>query len=165
MKIAQKPSPGVRSCALTDPMPHPLRTNDGRRRVLVVEDQLLTALDIVDMVEELGGTVVGTATSAAEAVAMAEAERPDLVLMDVWLDGEVDGVEAAYSIRERLGTRVIFITGNAEPSTVERIRHFGNAPMLLKPIDIGGLRDAVRRVVVRLGTLLAVLPTAFLEFG
>ena len=76
-----------------------------RLRVLVVENEMLLRLAAEEIVLELGHDIVGSATSAAGAIAEAERTRPDVVLMDIQLDGEGDGVDAAREIRDRLGMR------------------------------------------------------------
>ena len=71
-------------------------------RLLVVEDESIVALDLKSSLTMLGYQVVGTAASGEDAIARAESAHPDLVLMDINLQGEMDGVEAANTIRARL---------------------------------------------------------------
>src|SRR5690348_2348320 len=74
-----------------------------RPRMLVVEDEWLISLQLEQMLAAAGFEVVGTAANAARAVALADRERPDLVLMDIRLAGPVDGIEAAREIMDRFG--------------------------------------------------------------
>jgi len=78
-------------------------------RILIVEDESIVALDLGDIVLGLGHDLAGYATTAADAVLRVEQQRPDLVLMDIRL-GLSDGVSAARQIRERFGTRVVFVS-------------------------------------------------------
>jgi len=110
--------------------------------VLVVEDEAFIALDVASMVETLGGQVLAMSTTAGDAIAQAEAQRPDVILMDIRLD-HGDGIEAAGVIRARLGTPVVFVSGNTDPETLRRIERFGDAPLVRKPIIIATLRDAI----------------------
>jgi DNA-binding NarL/FixJ family response regulator len=89
--------------------------------VLVVEDEYFVALASEDALAEAGFEVVGVATTAEEAVALAGAERPDVVLMDIRLaGGPRDGVDAAAEILARFGIPSLFATAHADPGTWER---------------------------------------------
>jgi CheY-like chemotaxis protein len=76
-------------------------------RILIVEDESIVRLDLQQRLERMGHTVVGLASEGEEAVAKAVELKPDLILMDVRLEGEMDGIEAAGRIRERQATPVI----------------------------------------------------------
>jgi CheY-like chemotaxis protein len=79
-------------------------------RILIVEDEQIIAADLRNQLRRMGHEVVGMAVSGEEAVEMADQAKPDLVLMDVQLDGKMRGTEAARIIQERSGSRVIFLT-------------------------------------------------------
>jgi two-component system, response regulator PdtaR len=79
-------------------------------RILIVEDEQIIAADLRNKLRQLGHDVVGMAIAGEEAIAAAEEVRPDLVLMDVQLEGEMSGTEAARLIQERTGAQVIFVT-------------------------------------------------------
>jgi len=121
----------------------PLRRLDGRPlAVLVVEDEALVALDLSTTIEELGGTVIGTAATVREAKDLAVRNVPDAVLMDIRLpDG--DGVEAAAMIRRGTQPYIVFISGNTDPQTRQRIMRFGNAPLVAKPVTVDALLRAL----------------------
>lgn len=114
-----------------------------RDRVLIVEDEFLIGEALRYQVEDLGLTVCGVAMDAETAVRMAVSERPFLVLSDVRLGAGRDGVDAAAEIRDTVGSKVIFITGSREPSTLKRIQREHPAPVLFKPVSDAGLRAAV----------------------
>jgi response regulator RpfG family c-di-GMP phosphodiesterase len=88
--------------------------------ILVVEDEAITAKDLEATLEDLGYAVCGTASSGAEAVQKAEADRPDLVLMDIVLQGEMDGIEAAKRIRANCGIPVVYLTAHSDKETIRR---------------------------------------------
>jgi CheY-like chemotaxis protein len=123
----------------------PLRIDGRKVRVLVVEDDALIAMDLSVSVSQLGGDVVDVAATAAEAMRLASELRPDVVLMDVRLRGEPDGVEAAQVIRARAATPIIFVTGNSDHETLRRMAQLGGAQVILKPVLISELRDAIIR--------------------
>lgn len=111
--------------------------------VAVVDDEFLIAAGLTLQLEELGMTVCGTAATAEEAVALVQANRPAVVLMDVRLAGELDGVDAALKIHDTVGSKVIFVTGSREPATLDRINKDHPAGVLFKPVTDRQLRQAI----------------------
>lgn len=104
-------------------------------RVLVVEDEGIVALDITAQVAGLGYDVVGTAASGQEAIDKAGELDPDLVLMDIRLPGEMDGVTAAEHIHRTRDVPIIFLTAFADDATVRRVQADDPSAYLLKPFD------------------------------
>ena len=111
--------------------------------VLVVEDELLIALDLAASIEELGCEIVGVARTGAEARRVAETARPDLVLMDVTIAGDCDGVEAARAIRAIAPAKLIFLTALTDQDTRCRAAAMQPEAFLTKPCPNGELRRAV----------------------
>jgi DNA-binding NarL/FixJ family response regulator len=111
--------------------------------VAVIDDEFIIAEGLTLQLEDLGMTVCGTAATADDAVALVQEKRPALVLMDVRLNGEKDGVDAAIAIHETVGSKVIFVTGSREPATMERIQLDHPAGVLFKPISDWQLRQAI----------------------
>ena len=111
--------------------------------VAVVDDEFLIVAGLCAQLEDLGMAVCGTAATADEAVALVQASRPAVVLMDVRLAGDKDGVDAALEIHETVGSKVIFVTGSREPATMERIRLDHPAGVLFKPVSDLQLRQAI----------------------
>jgi PAS domain S-box-containing protein len=110
-------------------------------KVLVVEDEGLIAHDISTRLEAMGHEVVGTASTAEEALEMAQ--KADLVLMDIRIDGSVDGVEAAARIREMYRLPVIFLTAHSDRQTLDRAKVTGAFGYLVKPVAQGSLNSAI----------------------
>jgi CheY-like chemotaxis protein len=114
------------------------------RRLLVVEDEFFLAVQIEEWLLDNGLDVVDVVHTAEEAVAVAETERPDLVIMDIRLASETDGISAALDILDRTGIRCIFATAFADAATRERgekARPFG---WLRKPFTADALLGAVK---------------------
>jgi DNA-binding NarL/FixJ family response regulator len=111
--------------------------------VAIVDDEYLITAALSEQLEGLGVPVCGTAASADEAVALVQATRPAVVLMDVRLGGAKDGVDAANIIHETVGSKVIFVTGSREPATMDRIRLDHPAGVLFKPVSDRQLRQAI----------------------
>jgi PAS domain S-box-containing protein len=118
----------------------PEKTN---ARLLVVEDEILVATDLERRLQGLGYTVLGAACSAAEAISLMEREPADLVLMDIVLSGEMDGIQTAEIIRERWGVPVVFLTAYADAARLERARWTRPLGYLLKPFNERDLRVAL----------------------
>jgi DNA-binding NarL/FixJ family response regulator len=114
-----------------------------KRSVLVVDDEFLIAQGLRLQVEGMDMAVCATAATADDAVALAQAHRPEIVLMDVRLHGDKDGVDAALAIHDTVGSKVIFITGSREQSTLDRIQMDHPAGVLFKPISERQLRTAI----------------------
>jgi two-component system, response regulator PdtaR len=118
--------------------------SDLNESVLIVDDQALIAELWSILLEEMGIEVCGAAATAAEAIAMARRHRPRVIIMDVRLRGELDGVDAAIAIHESLPSKVIFITGSREPATMARIQLDNPAAVLFKPVSNLQFQSAVR---------------------
>ncbi len=110
-------------------------------KVLVVEDEGLIAHDISNRLIALGHEVVGTVSTAEEALEKAAAA--DIVLMDIRIDGPVDGVEAADLIREQYRLPVIFLTAHSDRQTLDRAKVTGAFGYLVKPIAHASLNTAI----------------------
>ena len=116
-----------------------------RPHALIVEDEVMIALGLQADLEALGFEVTGLAANAREAISQARNDKPDLVVMDIYLNGARDGIEAARSLRETFGTRVIFVTAYTDDDgIIERIhRQVPDAPVLAKPLYGDRLAKAV----------------------
>jgi DNA-binding NarL/FixJ family response regulator len=126
-------------------------------KVLIVEDQFLASECLKIWVETFGFEVCGVAKSADKAIELAVEHQPNFILMDVRLEGEKDGVDAALAIHDLVDARVIFCTGSNEPSTLKRIKDDHAFAVLIKPIDSAQLREAL---VAARESLLATRPAA-----
>jgi len=104
-------------------------------RILIVEDEAIVAMDIQARLELQGYTVVGPVSNGVAAVALALDVRPDLVLMDIRLQGEMDGITAAQRIREQLHSPIVFLTAYAEEHTLQRAKLAEPFGYILKPFE------------------------------
>jgi CheY-like chemotaxis protein len=114
-----------------------------KKRILIVEDEPLTAMEEQSIIENMGHEVCAIANSREEAVSLALTESPDLVLMDIRLTGEMDGIEAARRIRQIREVPVIFVTaqtGTMAESLTGEIR-------VSKPFSPDQLSGAVSRLL------------------
>jgi len=111
--------------------------------VLVVEDEPIVALELQSYLDGMGYACAGHVTSGEAAVEAAARLRPDLVLMDVTLDGPMDGIEAAEAIRAARDVPVVFLTAFGDPATVARAKAAAPFGYLLKPFEERDLRAAL----------------------
>jgi|GEM_PF-1217681 len=118
-------------------------------RILVVEDEIIVAKDIQMQLRDQGFIPVGHATRGEDAVALAFEMRPDLVLMDVHLDGEMDGIAAAGLIRSQLSLPVVFLTAYADDRTVSQAKEVMPFGYILKPFSERELRMVVEMALYK----------------
>jgi CheY-like chemotaxis protein len=102
-------------------------------RILVVEDERLIAVDLQRRLTQMGYLVVALAASGVEAIEQALTLRPDLVLMDIRLQGSMDGIEAAQRIRASAAIPVVFMTAYVDETTRQRVRAITSWDCLYKP--------------------------------
>lgn len=119
--------------------------SNGRVRVLIVEDEAIVAADIQNTLESLGFTVLGRAATGEEAVSKTSSLKPDLILMDVKLKGDMDGIKAGLEIRAVHKIPIIFLTAYSHPFCGDDPRCYvmPRHPILSKPFDTAELERAI----------------------
>jgi hypothetical protein len=120
-------------------------------RVLIVEDEWVVAIDVRDCLEGLGYTVVAIAVSGEEAIIKARELRPDVVLMDIRLEGEMDGTQAAQVIWQEFQIPIIYATGYSDRATVDRATETEPFGYIIKPIKERDLYIAIKTALQRYG--------------
>jgi CheY-like chemotaxis protein len=107
----------------------------GNKRILLVEDESVFALSLEETLTRIGYTVVGVAMSGEEALTLTERQQPDVILMDVHLQGDMDGIETAHKVKGMYGIPVIFLTAYSDDETIRRIVLTEPGGYLVKPIN------------------------------
>ena len=115
-------------------------------KILVVEDEWMIANHLRVVLEGIGYPVCGVAATADEAVKLAREEKPALIVMDVRLSGEGDGIDAAARIGGRGRPAIVFVTASSDRQTLERMNAQRPAAVLLKPIRLSELKEVLARV-------------------
>ncbi|MEW6521575.1 MAG: response regulator [Thermodesulfobacteriota bacterium] len=118
-------------------------------RILVVEDEAIVAMDIESRLTAMGYIPVGRGVSGEQALTLTAEKRPDLVLMDIRLQGGMDGIAAAEEIRRRFQIPVIFLTAYSEDDTLERAQESAPFGYILKPFDDRELKSAIQIALYR----------------
>jgi CheY-like chemotaxis protein len=128
-------------------------TDDGTEkapaRILIVEDEAILAEDLGLSLENLGYLVRGKVSTGEEAVKLAEKLKPDLILMDIKLQGDIDGIEAADQISKRLDVPVVFLTGYSESDVLERAKKTEPYGYIGKPISVSELRNTIETALYK----------------
>jgi len=103
------------------------------KKIMVVEDEMLVSASIQQSLKKLGYVNAGHASTGEQAVELARRTSPDLVLMDINLPGNLEGIEAAREIRGELSIPVVYLTGYSDPATVQRAQISAPYGYIVKP--------------------------------
>jgi CheY-like chemotaxis protein len=116
-------------------------------KILIVEDDIITATAIEHSLNKAGYQVTGITVSAEEAIERAGATKPDLVLMDIRLKGPMDGITAAQRIQALMNIPVIYLTAHSDPETLKRVLHSKAYGYITKPFTTEHLRDTIQQAL------------------
>jgi len=106
-----------------------------QKKILIVEDEAVTAMELEETLKKRGFEVVGTATNGNDALRIAKERWPDLILMDIRIQGPIDGIETADQINIFYDIPVIFLTAYSDDLTVSRAIKTKSYSFLLKPFN------------------------------
>lgn len=115
-----------------------------RAKILIVEDESIIAEDIADSLKALGYSITGIVFSGEEAIQLAGDLQPDLVLMDIRLQGEMDGITAAAEIRSRFQIPIVYLTAYADDHTLQRVNSTKPFGYVVKPFEEKNLHSAIQ---------------------
>lgn len=113
------------------------------KKILLVEDDDIIAKVADWRLKNLGYEMVGRATSGAEAMELVVKNRPDLVLMDINIQGEIDGIETAKMIKKGFSIPVVYVTSHSDGPTLDRARATQPDGFIVKPFEDNDLRIAI----------------------
>jgi PAS domain S-box-containing protein len=112
-------------------------------RILIVEDEQITAEDLRDILTEMGYFVIATVASGRAAISHAEKDQPDLALMDIRIKGEMDGTATAAILRQRFNIPVVYLTAHADRETLERAKVAAPLGYITKPFKLAELHASI----------------------
>jgi len=118
-------------------------------KILIAEDENIIAIDISKTLQRLGYKVLGTARTGIDVISKAEDLRPDLVLMDIILDGEMSGIEAATTIMKNLDIPVIYLTALADDETLHKAKITEPFGYIIKPFDERTLHSSIEMALYK----------------
>jgi PAS domain S-box-containing protein len=119
------------------------------KRILVVEDEAIVALDVKERLTDMGYEVCGTVERGDQALELAASSRPDLVLMDIRLKGEMDGIAAAEEIRQRWRIPVIYLTAFSEDQTLQRAKFTEPFGYIIKPFEDREIQSTIEMALYK----------------
>ena len=112
------------------------------KKVLIVEDEQLVAYLMENYVNSNGcSSVIGSVDNCADALELVNREQPDVILMDVRIEGNKDGIETAIEINQHFNIPIIYTSGNSDEKTTERAKKTNMIGFLVKPINKEDLKD------------------------
>lgn len=120
-----------------------------KTNILITEDESIVAKDIQMSLKKLGYNVVGICSSGEDAIKAAEEKKPDLVLMDIMLKGEMSGIEAADVIRQKMNVPVIFLTAYADESTLSKAKVTEPYGYIIKPFKEIDLHTSIEMALYK----------------
>ena len=120
-----------------------------KTNILITEDESIVAKDIQMSLKKLGYNVIGICSSGEDAIKVAEEKKPDLVLMDIMLKGDMSGIEAADVIRSKMNLPVIFLTAYADESTLSKAKVTEPYGYIIKPFKEIDLHTSIEMALYK----------------
>ncbi len=120
-----------------------------KTKILVVEDEIIIGMEIADRLKSMGYDVLRIVSNGNDAIKTANNEKPDLILMDIMIQGNIDGIETATQIRSTLDIPVIYLTANADESTLERAKVSDAFGYLIKPFEEKELNTTIEMALYK----------------
>ncbi len=117
--------------------------------IMLVEDEIIVAADVKYRLENMGYDVSGIVDTGEEAIEKAGEKRPDLILMDIVLKGEMDGIEAAQRIREDYDIPIIYLTAYSDEKTLQRAKVTEPFGYVLKPFEDREIQSAIEMAIYK----------------
>lgn len=130
-------------------------------KVLIVEDDMLLSMVEERLVQKLGCEVVGKVGNGAEAIRKASELKPDIIVMDISLNGDIDGIETMEIIRRESDVPVVYLSGSSDRYDFERAKKTDFSGYLVKPVTVGDLRKPFIKALERNKDFQESIPAAF----
>lgn len=120
-----------------------------KNRILVVEDESIVSKDIQRCLKKMGYEIVGAASTGEKAIEIANEEKPDLILMDIMLKGEMSGIQAAAEIRKKKNIPIIYLTAYADDNTLNKAKIAEPYGYIIKPFKDIDLRTSIEMALYK----------------
>lgn len=120
-----------------------------KKKILIVEDEKIVALDLRSILTSVGYSVIGEVSTGKQALHWTKEYHPDIILMDIALQGPMNGIEAAKAILERYDIPIIFLTANSDETTLQSAQHSNAFGYILKPFDERDVRTSVEMALYK----------------
>lgn len=133
-------------------------------QVMIVEDERVVALDLKLALQQDGYQVVGIVDNFTDALLLFQQQHVDVLLMDIHIYGEKDGIECAAEIMKLREVPLIYLTAFSDAATIQRVKHTRPAAFLTKPYDIANVRIAIELALHNFATAIMNKPTGSIEY-
>lgn len=118
-------------------------------KIIIAEDEKIVAKDIENKLKKSGYDVIGVVSTGRDLLDKVSESPPDLVLMDIKLDGDMDGIETAQKLKDSYGLPVVYLTAYADKITLERINETNPGGYVLKPFKLSELRHSIEDAILK----------------
>lgn len=119
------------------------------RKIIIAEDEKIVAKDIENKLKKSGYDVIGVVSTGKDLLDKVSESPPDLVLMDIKLDGDMDGIETAQKLKDGYGLPVVYLTAYADKITLNRINDTKPGGYVLKPFKLSDLRQSIEAAILK----------------
>ena len=123
------------------------------KRVVIVEDNFIIQMFLEEIISGMGHEILASTDNGDEALAMSKALSPDVILLDIGLSGELNGIELAAIIKEKYDIPFVFLTGNSDKLTLEKAKSTAPLHIIYKPIDEDKLKMEFNIVIEKVEEL------------
>ena len=113
------------------------------QRILIEEDDMIIQMYLSRVLTKAGYTIVGEARNSEQVLKLAKETEPDLIILDIGLDGSIDGIDTAEQFSQSCRIPFLFLTGNSDEYTIKRAKLSGPIGFMFKPIDEGRLVEVI----------------------
>jgi DNA-binding NarL/FixJ family response regulator len=120
-----------------------------KTKILIVEDEIITAMNLQHLFEHWGLGKCKQVSSGKEAIEKAINEKPDIMLIDINLKGEINGIETAKQLQAHFRVPIIFITGYSDEETIKETKKIKPVGYFVKPLDFNKLKSTIESVIHR----------------
>lgn len=121
-------------------------------KILIVDDEFVVGLDLKERLESIGYTVIGISSSGKDAISLCKKYNPDLVLMDIVIKGDIDGIDTAKMIKDQFNIPVIYLTAYADNRTIKDAMVTEPYGYLIKPVQERELKSAIEIAIYKVKT-------------
>jgi len=128
-------------------MKRTIHSPNGKKKILIAEDENIIAMDIQYILQNLGYKVSDIVSTGEESIDRASKKQPDLILMDIKLKGDIDGVSAAEQIFSRFNIPVVYLTACGDEKTMNRVRNSGHFGFISKPFEERELQAVIKNTL------------------
>lgn len=120
-----------------------LKSMSTAKKILIVEDDKMLCTIFEMFIKELGYELIGISHSGTEAIEICSKNRPDVILMDIHLEGEINGIDTTKEINKRFNIPVVYVTSDIERETIKKAIHQNTYGFIMKPVYQSNLRVAI----------------------